>query len=468
MTRPRPSLLRWATRRPALWLLAAGCTALVAVAASTVSARGALDCSGAQEYIVNDDQNVTTVVGQTNGASQTDGYSCVTWPESGSEYIVLLDVTTALLLHATLTSTADLDLFLLSDCHSDSCLVATNREFMVEIPGGSYVLVIDSDQGGELTFSLDLEGLPVGVPLQACAAAKPLACSEAGVEIIGNVFEQDAFVVYADCSPILEYGTERWHSLELPAGGSLQVTLAMPQADGALWLFEGCGPSATCVAFSDQSSTGGNEELDFTNGSGADHTYYLVVDTFRPVESETAGAFTLHVTCPGVTPTGHIPPEIAELTEPLLCEGTTLSLGGNLYNTLDLLTTASCGAFATGGGEHWFALTLADNATLTITLDGMLFDGALWLFDGCGPDASCVAFADDLYESGNPLGHVEVLEATKMAGGGHTYYLAVDTVQDTSTQDEAFWNFNITIECGTKAAFGYTPLDALRSPFRHR
>ena len=435
---------------------------------SAMSLRGVpLDCTGASTYLISNDQSVTSVSGQTSSVSQTDGYSCVGWLERGGESILLLEIATELLLHVTLISTEDLDLFMLSDCHSDSCLFESNREFIAETNAGSFVLVVDSNLAGEKQFSLELEGLPIGAPLAACDVAKPLACVEAGIDTIrGNVFGQDSLVVYADCSPILEHGSERWHSLDLPSGATLQATLQMLGADGALWLFDGCGPGAACVAFADQTAIGDVEVLNFNNNSGQDRSFYLAVDTFRPTVDTTAGQFALILSCTGVPLPDHIPPEVAESAESILLEGTTRVLSGNLFNQPNLLTTADCGGFSTVGGERWYALILADNASFTITLADMEFDGALWLFDGCGPDATCVAFVDDHYEQGNPWGHEEVLLATKTAGGGHTYYLAVDTTRNTDEESAAYWDYTLTVEPGAKSYLRRSSQGILQSIFR--
>jgi hypothetical protein len=426
-----------------------------------------LDCTSAQNYVIDNDQTVTTVSGQTSSASQTNGYSCVGWLERGGEFILTLDISTKLLLHVTLDSSDDLDLFLLSDCHSDSCLFESNREFIAETNAGTYVLVVDSDLTGERQFSLELEGLPIGAPMAACDVAKPLACVEAGSDTIrGNVFGQDSLVVYADCSPILEYGSERWHRLDLPAGATLEATLLMLGADGAMWLFEDCGPTATCVAFTDQTGIGSPEVLNFSNSAGQESSYYLAVDTFRPTTNTTAGEFALTIDCTGVSPPGHIPSAVAESAEAVLLGEITRVLTGNLFDQPNLLTTASCGGFSTGGGERWYALTLADDANFTVTLSDMDFDGALWLFDGCGPDASCVAFVDDHYERGNPWGHEELLVATKAPGGSHTYYLAVDTTHDTSIEPALYWNYTLTLEPGAKSLPRRSTQDVFQRIFR--
>ncbi len=425
-----------------------------------------LDCSGASELSIASDQTTISLADTTAATSQTDGYVCVGWPEGGGEAIYRLDIVENLVLHVTLTSIHDLDLFLLTACHSDSCLLASNREILGAISTGSYFLVVDSNQSGRQPFQLELSGSPAGVPQIACDLTKPLACVEGGASITGSVYLQGAFVTYADCSPVLVTGTERWHSLLLPEGGSLRAVLRMAAADGVLWLFDGCGDEANCVAFADRTATGGQEELNLTNTTGSDVTYYLVVDTFRPTTSEEEGEFDLTVSCNGAAAPGHIPPEVAEVALEVVCEGTTLDLEGNLFGLPNRLMTAPCGAFVSSGGEQWYGLILPDDATVTITLDGMKFDGALWLFDGCGPDASCVAFADDRYEWDNPLGHVEVVVATKQAGGGHTYYLAVDTVRDTDEEYEAFWDYNLTIECGAKSDLSQPEPAGLRRLWR--
>jgi len=450
---------------------AAVCLGILALTIGSISAaaaapRVALDCSGATPVDLAADQITINLAATITASSQTDGYSCASWPENGGEFIYELNVTENLNLHAALNSNQDLDLFLLSACHSDSCLLASNREFLSSLTAGTYFLVVDSNQGGQPAFELDLTGWPAGIPQVACDLTKPFICTDTSASVNGNVYQQNAFVSYAECSTSVATGTERWHSFDLPDGASLRAVLQTEQADGVLWLFEGCGEAARCVSFADRASAGGEEELNFLNQTGTENTYYLVVDTFRPVASEEEGQFLLTVTCNGTSPAGHISPEVAEAAQEIICESGTVVRDDNLFNQPNLLTSGSCGALATPGGERWYGLILPGNATVTVTLDGMKFDGALWLFDGCGPDAACLAFADERYDWTNPLGWVELVIATKQPDSGHTYYLAVDTFEDTDAEYEAYWDYNLTIDCSAKSASGLPQQDGLQNLWR--
>lgn len=463
-------------RRPGPWRgsvmgIAAVCLGFFALTIGLMSAaaaapRVALDCSGATRVDLAADLTTINLAATITASSQTGGYSCASWPENGGEFIYELNVTENLTLHAALNSIQDLDLFLLSACHSDSCLLASNREFLSPLTAGTYFLVVDSNQDGQPTFELDLTGWPAGIPQVACDLTKPLICTDTSASVTGNVYQQNSFVSYAECSTSVATGTERWHSLDLPDGASLRAVLQTEQADGVLWLFEGCGEAARCVHFADRASAGGEEELNFVNQTGTENTYYLVVDTFRPVASEEEGQFLLSVTCNGTSPPGHIPSEVAEVAQEIVCESGTSVRDDNLFNRPNLLMSGSCGALATPGGERWYGLILPDEATVTVTLDGMKFDGALWLFDGCGPDATCLAFADERYDWTNPLGWVELVIATKQFNSGHTYYLAVDTFEDTGSEYEAYWDYNLTIDCSAKSATGLRQEDGLQNLWR--
>jgi len=403
-----------------------------------------LDCSSAEEVSFPSFGD-TVLAGVTATASQTASYSCRDWVEGGGEYFLKVILGQDMILHARLTSPLDLDLFLLADCNSDACLAGSNSEMMIRLGAGEYFLVVDSNVEGANTFTLDLETLGTGVPAEAQAAAKRISLQEAGPPILGNVFQQEPFITYASCNPYLEFGGERWHRFTLPADASLSASLVLTYENGSLWLFQGLGAEAVCVAYADGALTGEEEVLEYRNDSGEQGTYYLGVDTREEVGWESTGEFTLSVDCDFPDELTGIPLEVAEAASYFICAGDWETvIEGDLLAQPNLVTSAPCGGFREEGGECWYAFILPDEAVLTATLGNLQFDGALWLFDGCGPDAECLAFADARYGADNSLDHTEELVVVKEVGTGHTFYLAVDSHQETGDPLED-WQFQLTV-----------------------
>jgi hypothetical protein len=237
----------------------------------------------------------------TGGVSAVSGYACVSWNETGPEAAYRLDVQQDVNLHARLDCEADLDLFLLTDCDSDSCGAWDNNEFVVTLTARAepYYLVVDGYLGDEGPFSLDLRAYALGPPPEICASAAAVGCGEAPVEQNGNLFELPNRLLADVCATYLEWGGEQWFAVSLSDSAELSAAISEHFFDAALWLFDGCEPGSACVAFADEAGAQGTETLEYRNLTGAAHTYYLAVDAFREIESASAGAYLLTVTCEG-------------------------------------------------------------------------------------------------------------------------------------------------------------------------
>jgi len=108
------------------------------------------------------------------GVNNVNRYGCQpSWNESGPELIFRIDSEYTQALTARLiTTTVDLDLFLLPSDAPDTCLTAGDNYLQFDIYSGTYYLVVDGYQGAAGAFSLRLE-----CPLnpQATPTATPTA-----------------------------------------------------------------------------------------------------------------------------------------------------------------------------------------------------------------------------------------------------------------------------------------------------
>lgn len=239
----------------------------------------------------------------SGGVSNVEGYGCKPWSETGPEAVYRLRIDEPVTLHALLDSPAELDLFLLNECEADSCLAASIREFVIELAPRvePYVLVVDGYLGAEGPFTLELETFASGVPANVCADALQVAVADTARFFSGNLFDLENQLLSAPCGSFMERGGEQWYALVVPPRRDLDVTLLDLYFDGALWLFDGCGPDAECFGFADAALAEGTERLAAVNESNESVVWYLAVDAFQAVSSENGfiesdGAYTLEIT----------------------------------------------------------------------------------------------------------------------------------------------------------------------------
>ncbi len=253
---------------------------------------------------------------ETTGAGEVEAYGCrPNWAETGPEHLYVLQIEQDLILDAWLAGNVpDHDLIMLSACHSDSCLAQANTELSGVLLGGStYYLLVDGYQGAAGPYTLTLQTRHVGLAATICepGGAVPIAANDDGsVVLAGNLWGADNLVSVYDCSPIAVRGGEVWYALHFPAAvqpgqdGSpgRQVRVAITASTGvanldlALWLFDGCGPDAACLAFVDQRNAGQSESLDWAHLDPVDAVRYLAVDGIQAPADSIFGTYSLTVT----------------------------------------------------------------------------------------------------------------------------------------------------------------------------
>jgi hypothetical protein len=249
----------------------------------------------------------------TAGEGVVDAYGCEpAWDESGPEHVYVLTASEDLVADAwLLDNDPDLDLVVLSDCESDSCLAQANSEVSIVLGAGETVyLVVDGFDGAAGAYDLRLQTRAEGVPDSICApgGAEPVAIDQAFTETLtGDLFGTPNLVSIDDCSPLAIQGGELWYALAFAPADTdtvgvgwgeyleivIEATANAPALDLALWLYDGCGPDAVCLAFADATNAGGVETLEWSNPEASSETVYLAVDSLRPVDQELGGGFEL-------------------------------------------------------------------------------------------------------------------------------------------------------------------------------
>ena len=265
------------------------------------AARAEPDCADAPTLVVTPDLADVLTGDTTGGTSLVDGYACVGWQETGPEAVWLLDVTEDTFLHVVLDSEADLDLFLLTDCDSDSCAAWHASEFQVPLTARAepYVLVVDGYMGEEGPFDLGLKGYSPGPSADVCGSARNSPCDETARSHEGNLYGLPNLLLSDDCSAFLQFGGEEWYRVTLEDTVTLTAEIESPYLDASMWLYDGCDSDAACLVFVDEESAGVNETLVYQNETGAAQTVYLAVDAFRAPEGEETASYALTLTCTG-------------------------------------------------------------------------------------------------------------------------------------------------------------------------
>ncbi|HPF71616.1 MAG TPA: hypothetical protein PLQ13_13150 [Candidatus Krumholzibacteria bacterium] len=274
--------------------------------------------------------------------------------------------------------------------------------------------------------------------------AATLADTTAGASLL------DAYA----CRAWPETGPEHIYRLEVAADVEFAATIlpAHPWLDLDLYLLDGCDTEA-CVI-------GENISLAASLGPG---TYWLVVDGYgasTAPDSTKAGPYTLELAAraPG------LPDEACTgaATGDLRCDiGTTFTESGSLFGATDLVRSYDCNPFLARAGEAWFAVRLLPGQALTATTTSVAdsLDAVLWLFAGCGPDAQCLASADQ-----RTAGQPETLSWQSAVAETLTVYLAVDGARAPATPTAGSWELGVT--CGTEVPTGRTTFGGIRALFR--
>lgn len=244
-----------------------------------------------------------------------NGYPCAPWAETGPELIYRLDLAGNLELSARLSDmdgAADLDLFLLNDCETDSCLVGANTEFRLELTAGIYFLIVDTTAPLDTTktsgtFTLNLSTRPLGVPESICetGGALPVDCAGETITITGeDLFDQPNLIQTYSCGTSPKTSGDLWYRVSQP--GVHEVTINVrdvaPDLDVNLWLFDSCGPDAQCLQFVDKNLGSEGETLTWINPDATPVTAWLAVDAVRPQTGAGLGSYTIDFQCQSDVP----------------------------------------------------------------------------------------------------------------------------------------------------------------------
>jgi len=311
-------------------------------------------------------------------------------------------------------------------------------------------VVVDSASPAPTTFDL---AVTLGAPNagDTCQLAERLDGGTVHGTTVG--YDND----YSDTNQVGCVGTrglDHVYAVTLPAGQRLIASAVTDGGDPSLSLIAGPSPSScdanprVCVASRD--TAGSVEGLTFLNRSGADQSYFLVVDSFGAVDPGVAYDLTVSF---------DVPPAGDRCEAPIaLTPGTPAA--GTTVGAVNDYTGAGAGcSSAAAQGDVVYSVLVPAGQTLTATLTPAAgFDPSLSaLADVAACDArSCLAGVD-----GAGPGGAEVLALTNRSSSPQAMLLVVDS----NGPDGAF-----TLEaslatpppgdfCGTALPLGGAPVD---------
>jgi hypothetical protein len=266
--------------------------------------RGALDCSGAVEVVLD-------VVYHDTNAGRPDNvtyYGCSAWEESGGEVVYHLTLAEPTMFRATLEPYGcDLDLAVLDACDEVlGCQVVADVGVVTNEPvTGEFWFVVDGYLGESCAFDLVVEWLPP--PPSACGHLRQPVSGEGGAVIPGGVFtvagntcDSQNMVASLGCAVYAESGYDHWYEMVLLPEAAFQFDLAHG-IDGALWVLSACEELSDpdCLAFADENWPAGDETIYYQNDTGARQRVFLVIDSY---DTDSCGAYTgtLTIFAPGI------------------------------------------------------------------------------------------------------------------------------------------------------------------------
>ncbi len=162
----------------------------------------------------------TTTVGASNVLST---YSCQTWNESGPERVYSFQGSAGATFTATLSNmSVDLDVFLLSACHPDSCVAAGDASLTATLKNKTYYVLVEGYNGASGAFKLKTSCST----LKDCHATTNCSTGDLIKDVTLNTLSN----MNSGCA-----GTGGW--IQYPATGALTTTLNKGQSYSFLMRF---------------------------------------------------------------------------------------------------------------------------------------------------------------------------------------------------------------------------------------
>ena len=315
--------------------------------------------------------------------------------------------------------TADLDLFLVSNCgDANGSLVAsstssgTSESITTTVAAGTYYVIMDGYLGATSTFNLSVTCSTPGT----CADPIELAC---GDNVNGNNADGDSNIDSYDDNPAT--APELLYRFQT-AGGNVNIQLTGLTDDLDLFLLSSCADPIGAGDIEDLSINGGTSD-ETISGTLAAGTYFIAVDGFDGATS----AFNLTITCSGAIGTCNNPIALA-------CGANTT---GNNADGENNLSTYFDDADWTG--PELIYEFQATGGVVDVVLSGLTADLDLFLVTDCKDPNNTQLAASTSTDNQESI-------STNLTAG--TYYLIVEGFSGATSA------FNLSVTCsGTPGTF---------------
>ena len=329
----------------------------------------------------------------TDGTSNFDNYSCCNWNETGKEkiYRLVLDDWADVDLSFTSLS-ADLDLFILTDCNDpNSCIAYDDNEISTRLDAGTYYVVVDGNEGAEGDFSLKV------ICLFNCVDEE----ISGDIDEIGDTSNGDNVISSYSCSGSSDFsGSEYIYHFHLDDEKIVKVEL-LTSYNLSIFLLTNCNDGSTCIASGSDTLLKkldpGDYYISVDSPSGDEGNYRIIVKFFDCFDKE--------------------------ITENSYGDSDTT------YNSHEIYDSYGCFGGDESGPEKIYKFQITENSSVDVYLTNEVNSHTIFLLSECGDPSSCVA---------EGTGHI----SANLSSG--IYYLVIDSDNNPGSSYDLQFNASST------------------------
>ncbi len=316
---------------------------------------------------------------------------------------------------------------------------------------------------------------PPPLPGDICASAEPITLTGGMASVSATTLAYTSNYNVGTCTGFTSNGPDRVHSITIPAGQRLTVTV-VPTAgsyDPGLSLVG--GPAAQCDAVplacltaSDAGGSGQNDTIAYNNTSANPLDVFIIVDGFQAA----GDAYTLNVVVGAIPPA--LPGETCQSAEPIVLTGGTASVSATTLAYTSNYNVGPCTGFTANGPDRIHSITIPAGQRLTASVvpTAATFDPGISVV--AAPAAQCdmvplsCLVSDDNNDVGitetvvynntstNPLDVFLIIDSLQAAGDAYTLNVTVGAIPPAPPGDVCGTAPTITLTNGMATVTGTT------------
>ncbi len=221
-----------------------------------------------------------------NGNSNFDSYSCCNWEETGKEKIYRLVLDDWADVDISFTSlSADLDLFILTDCNNpDSCISYGDNEISTRLDAGTYYVVVDGNEGAEGDFTFNVTCLYNCVDEEISGDIDEIGDTSSGDNVLSNY----------SCTGSTDFsGSEYVYHFHLDSKKIIKIKL-LTSYNLSIFLLTNCNDGNSCIGYGSdkmlKSLDSGDYYISIDSPPGDEGNYRIIVKFFDCFDKEITGS----------------------------------------------------------------------------------------------------------------------------------------------------------------------------------